>query len=311
MIMTRFCSFVSGLIISIAINITFAYADDDVLIERTFVQGLYGQVHVRVAKPAIGLEKPPLVLFHASPYSSHYFLPFMAEMAKDRIVIAMDTPGYGDSDPPPKPPSIAEYAKSAILALAHMGYDEDRPVDMLGYHTGALIASEIAITEPKSVRRLVLPGLPFLIGEARSEAYQKYVKPEMLSVDGKHLADKWSFAAYAMPAGVSLERAQEHFNDMMQCYPRCWWSYHGVFSYESEKRFPEISHPVLLISYDGSLGEETKAAKSIITHARHVHIDGVTRGAFDLAVDEIAAATREFLDAPLLEASGVIADKEQ
>ena len=267
-------------------------------IERAFVDGPYGQVHMRIARPAGDTDKTPLVLFHASPYSSRYFLPFIAEMATDRIVIAMDTPGYGDSDPPPEPPEITGYAKSAAQALAAMGYDEGAPVDILGYHTGGLIAAELSIREPDLVRRLVLPGLPYLTGDARQSAYEKYVKPETLSKDGSHLADKWAFATYAIPAGVSLERAQDHFNDMMQCHPRCWWSYHGVFSYESEKRLPEIGQPVLLISYDGSFAEETRAARRVIDHAEHVHIDGVTRGAFDVAVEELATATREFLDAP-------------
>ncbi len=277
-----------------------AHADSEAAtsIERAFVDGPFGQVHVRIARPAGESGKTPLVLFHASPYSSHYFLPFMEEMARDRIVIAMDTPGYGDSDAPPAPPSIANYAASAAQALQQLGYGDGAAVDILGYHTGGLIAAELALAQPAIVRRLVLPGFPFLTGEAQRDAYEKYVKPDVLSEDGSHLGDKWAFAAYAMPVGVTLERAQQHFNDMMQCEPRCWWSYHGVFSYPSEDRLPDLNHPVLLISYDGSLSEETKAARRVISHAEHVHIDGVTRGAFDVAVEALAHETRAFLDKP-------------
>ena len=269
-------------------------------IKRMFVDGPYGQIHLRVAKPNADTNKTPLILFHASPYSGHYFLPFIDEMASDRMVIAIDTPGYGDSAPPPEPLTIAEYANAAIEAIAALdeGLLNGAAVDILGYHTGALIAAEVAIESPDKVRRLVLPGVPYLTGKERKEAYKKYVKPEALSEDGTHLADKWAFATYAMSVGVSLERAQEHFNDAMQCHPRCWWSYHGVFSYEGENRLPLIEQSVLFISYDGSLNDETKAAHKMVGHADHVHISGITRGAFDVAPDKIAAETRAFLDAP-------------
>lgn len=267
-------------------------------IKRQFVDGAFGQVHLRIARPVAEPAHPPLVLFHASPYSGDYFLPFIDKMATDRIVIAMDTPGYGDSASPPSPPSISDYAASAVQALDAL--DDDLlmggPVDVLGYHTGALIAAELAIIDQSRVRRLVLPGVPFLTGDARRAAYNDYVKPEPLSEDGSHLGDKWAFATYAIPAGVSLARAQEHFNDMMQCHPRCWWSYHGVFSYASDQRLPMITQPVLLISYDGSLSDETKAARGAIRNAQHVHINGVTRGAFDVAADRLADETRKFLD---------------
>lgn len=267
-------------------------------IKRQFVDGAFGQVHLRIARPLGKATHLPLVLFHASPYSGDYFLPFIDKMATDRIVIAMDTPGYGDSAPPPSPPTIAEYAASAARALDALD-DEllmGEPVDILGYHTGALIAAELAIIDRARIRRLVLPGVPFLTSDAQRAAYEEYVKPEALSADGSHLTNKWAFATYAMPAGVSLERAQEHFNDMMQCEPRCWWSYHGVFSYAGERRLPDVEQPVLLISYDGSLSDETKAAHDVFRHAKHIHISGVTRGAFDVAADKLAKETRQFLD---------------
>lgn len=275
-----------------------APVETNVAIERAFVDGPYGQVHVRIAQPGVESDKAPLVLFHPSPYSSDYFVPFMHRLAKDRMVIAIDTPGYGDSDRPPAPATIAEYAASAREALEGLGFSSsgDKQIDVLGYHTGGLIATELAIMEPALVRRLVLPGLPFFVGEERRKTYEENVKPETLHEDGEHLAAKWEFASGALGVGLELSRAQEHFNDMMQCQPYCWWSYHGVFSYESDVQFPKIKQPVLLISYDGSLEEETKAARAFIETAEHVHIDGVTKGAFDVAVDKLAKQTKKFLD---------------
>ncbi len=46
--------------------------------------------------------------------------------------------------------------------LDQLGFSE---FDILGYHTGALTGTEIAIRRPDQVRRLVLIGLPILTQE--------------------------------------------------------------------------------------------------------------------------------------------------
>src|SRR5690606_14891693 len=44
---------------------------------------------------------PPLVLLHASPSSSRVQIPLLRAWADDFTVIALDTPGFGLSDPLP------------------------------------------------------------------------------------------------------------------------------------------------------------------------------------------------------------------
>ena len=217
-------------------------------------------------------------------------------MATDRIVIAIDTPGYGDSDGTPELPTIADYARSAAAALEALGYGAGGPVDVLGYHTGCLIAAELAAQRPDLVRRLALPGVPFLTGAEQREAYEKYAKPSPVEADGAHLKTQWAFSTFAMDAGVSLARAQEHFNDLMQCYPACWRAYHAVFTYDGAARFPEVSQPVLLISFTGSLDAETKAARAYFPNAEHVRFDDIAKGAFDVAPERVAVVVRDFLD---------------
>ena len=269
----------------------------DFSIKRSFVEGPFGQVHIRIAIPQLSDPNPPLILFHPTPYSSDYFIKFMKEMAVDRTVIAIDTPGYGDSDRPTKLPTIADYAHSAVVALTKLGIGKDgQQVDLLGYHTGTLIASELAAGNPSLVRKLVLPGIPFYTGEEREAAYKRNVKPDTLHADGSHLKDKWDFARIAMSSGLPLARAQEHFSDMMQCHPHCWEAYHAVFSYKSDERLKLVRQPVLLITTESSLKAETEAAAKVFPDARLQHIAGVKYGGFDLAPEKFAKATRDFLD---------------
>ena len=279
-------------------QIVAASAPSKARIERKFVRGPFGQVHVSVASPDMIKARPPLVLFHPTPYSSNYFNTFMEDMAKDRMVIAIDTPGYGDSDSPESLPTIRDYAESAASALASLGFGDRRElvVDVLGYHTGGLIAAELALIRPHLVRRIVLPGLPFYTGEARKTAYDKNAKPDPIVRDGSHLLPKWEFATGAVDAGLSLERAQEHFNDAMQCYPDCWKAYHAVFTYESEKQLVKITQPALLITNASSLKEETEAAQQYLNRSTLIHFPEITLGGFDLHAEALANAVRNFLD---------------
>lgn len=271
-------------------------AIEDVSVVRDFAPGPFGQVHVRIATPEGEIHKTPLVLFHPAPYSGDFFAAFMRLMAVDRVVIALDTPGYGDSARPPEPQTIPAYTSAVAAALEALGYGDGAAVDVLGYHTGGLIAVELAASRPEMVRRLVLPGLPFYMGEARQKAYEENVKPLTIDKSGAHLEGKWAFANYAADAGLTLERAQEHFNDLMQCTPHCWWAYHGVFTYPSEERFPAVSQPVLLMSISASLATETTAAQRYFSNATLIAIEGAPKGSFDLIPEKLAAPARLFLD---------------
>ncbi len=267
-----------------------------IFVKRDFVDGPFGQVHIR--KAYSGKDKfPPLILFPPTPYSGDYFKNFIAMMASDRLVIAIDTPGYGDSDKPSSLPLITEYAQSAAKVLDRLNIgDKGQKIDVLGYHTGTLIAAELAILRPDLVRKLVLPGIPYYTGEARKLAYERNAKPDIVSADGSHLGEKWDFASIALSSGLSVTRAQEHFNDMMQCHPHCWEAYHAVFSYDSEKRLKLVNQPVLIIATGSSLKEETEAAAKVFSDAELLHMPAIKFGGFDLAPGKFAAASRAFLD---------------
>jgi len=265
-------------------------------IRRHFVDGVYGQVHIRVATPpATASAKTPLILLHPTPYSSDYFKSFMPEMARDRLVIAIDTPGYGDSARPDSPPSITDYARNVLQVLNAAGIDE--PVDVFGYHTGTFIAAEMAIINSARVRRLVLPSVPHYVGAVQKENFDKYAKPtDPLATDGSHLMGKWSFATGAIEDGMSLQRGQEHFSDAMQSMPYSSQAYFGVFSYPSATQFPKLTQLTLFMATNGSLKAETAQAKSLTPNAEIIYFDQFKHGIFDLGVAELAAETRAFLD---------------
>jgi len=265
------------------------------ILKRTFVDGTYGQVHVRISTPPSGIQaKTPLVLLHPTPYSSQTYLSFIEQMRSDRLVIAMDTPGYGDSDRPDAPPSMEAYAQNALKVLDELGISD--PVDTIGYHTGTLIAVEMAILNPARVNKMVLAGVPVYDSKKLSELYKKYAQPITLEKDGSHLDSKWSFATQTMKGGLSLEGAQSHFNDYMQSMPHSTQAYYTVFSYPGYERLPLITTPTLYVSINGSLKDETQDAHNLTPGSKWLYLDKITTGLFDVAYIEMADVARNYLD---------------
>jgi pimeloyl-ACP methyl ester carboxylesterase len=79
---------------------------------RTYVQGRWGQIHVRVDGPQDGLV---VVLVHKMVWSSVEFSKAQPVLARRGIrSIAIDLPGYGLSDSPDAQPTADEYADALL-----------------------------------------------------------------------------------------------------------------------------------------------------------------------------------------------------
>lgn len=129
---------------------------------RAYFDCRFGQLHVRTAFPATGGFDEQVTLFclHADQSSSRAFARFLPEIADVRSVYAPDLPGLGESDPSPTS-SVAE-AAGAVSDLA-----DDlrlRQIDLLGIHSGARAALDLAAARPTLVRRLVLAGVAAAAG---------------------------------------------------------------------------------------------------------------------------------------------------
>jgi pimeloyl-ACP methyl ester carboxylesterase len=270
-------------------------------IRRGFVDGPYGQVHYRRADPPAGTKSrhAPLVMFHQNPRSSYEYEPLMALMATDRTCLALDTPGYGDSDLPPAPPGIAGYAGALIAALEQLGFGKGRDgaFDAFGFHTGTFLASEVAVQRPEMVKRLALGGVPFTVGAERARYYDTLVTNRRKHpMSGSHLVDAWHSAVLNRPERMSQERGEQMVLVSLRAGDRSWWAYQGVFSYDAEAQLPKVKQPVLLMAVNDSLLLNTRASKPLYPHSQLLEMPDVT-GIYvlDGEAPAFAAALRSFL----------------
>ena len=267
-------------------------------VRRSFVDGRYGQMHVRAAAPQGGSAKAPVVLLHPAPYSGAYYQDLLERLGADRAAFAVDTPGFGASDAPPAPVDLAAYAAAigdAVDALLREHPAE--AVDLMGFHTGAMIAIELAIQRPDLVRRLVLAGIPFYLGEDRAAVYTKAAHGTLLDEEGGHLRPYWQGIVSDRHPDFPLEAAQQRFNDYMQSCPNSWWTYQAIYSYPTEQRIPLIRQPVQILLMHEVLFEHSKASLAYFSNPHVVDMPELTKNVFDFGGARIAAEMRAFLDA--------------
>jgi pimeloyl-ACP methyl ester carboxylesterase len=269
-------------------------------VRRQYLDMASGQLHYREARaPAGSPQRTPVVCLHQTPTSSREFEPLMRELALDRRVVAPDTPGYGQSDGPAEPQSIDAYAAQLAEAIRLLGFGRDessRPV-LFGYHTGAVMAAQIALTDPKLIRGIVLYGFPFRSPTERQQRFEAL--PRTLAVDSyfEKVAGYFDMHVRQSSAQLSLHERAAIFAQDMTAGPRYWYAYHGVWTWPYEERLPQLAVPSLAIVADEVLADATRAAARIIPGCELREMPQL-KGSSALLTQatEIAAEVREFAD---------------
>ncbi len=123
------------------------------------VEGLRTRVLVEDGR---GAEREPIVLIHGVGGWAENWRPVMAALASTgRRVIALDLPGFGESERPPRVryfgPEKAFYPRFVIAAMDVLGIER---AHIAGNSMGGAVAYMTAVTAPLRTRSLVLvaPG---------------------------------------------------------------------------------------------------------------------------------------------------------
>jgi pimeloyl-ACP methyl ester carboxylesterase len=270
------------------------YVEAKPRVRRGYFESRYGQLHVHNAIPPGGgfEEGTPLLCLHKSPLSGRMFERFLALAGRDRSVYAPDLPGFGDSDPPTSRPAIVDYAAAVGDFLDSMRF---RQIDLLGYHTGSLIAAELAISRPKQVRRLVLISVPLLTESEREVAKRQGASSAGGSPDGTHLAAEWQRIADAYGAAATPELVMGTFVEKLRNGVHPSWLTFAALQYAVRERLSLITQQVLLLRPRDDLSEATLRAREVLPKARCVDLSDQGPALFEFAPELVADGIREFL----------------
>jgi pimeloyl-ACP methyl ester carboxylesterase len=263
-------------------------------LRRMYVDGRYGQMHLRSAFAANGGfdERTPLVCLHQSPSSGRVFEAFLRLMGTDRPAYAPDLPGFGESDPPAAQPDVADYAAAIGDFLDQLRL---RQVDLLGYHSGACVAADLALARPGQVRRVVLVAAPVFTAAER-DAFDRLPWPVAPREDGGHLAEEWQRTLRSRGPGVTLGQLAAGCAETLRNGPQAWWGTSAAMRYPARERLPRMTQPVLVLRPRDDLWEVTPRAKELLPAARFVDLPDQGAGLFDTSPEVVAGHVRAFLD---------------
>jgi pimeloyl-ACP methyl ester carboxylesterase len=262
-------------------------------VHRRYLDTSDGQIHYVTA----GSGRPVLLL-HQTPRSWDEYRDVIPILARERRVVAMDTIGYGESYKPSGRSDIEDYARGAVALLDGLAIASTAVV---GHHTGAVIAMELAASHPERVERLVLSACPYVDASDRDRRHRTgghrvdHVEPKP---DGTHVAELWQIrqAFYPKERPDLLTR---FLADALRAGEKIREGHGACSRYHMEEKIGRVRCPTLV-----TWGTEDRfASPQAETVARHIPgsrlapIVGGTVAVVDEMPEAFAALVLDFLRA--------------
>jgi haloalkane dehalogenase len=219
---------------------------------REYVDGAFGQIHVQ-HDPSAG---QPVVLLHQAIMASGQFdAVFPHLIARGLRPIAIDMPGFGLSDAPPRQPVIADYARAVAPVLDALGLS--RAV-IAGHHTGALAATEFALAHPERVRAVVLHGAMVISAEDRAAMIQALCEPERAfraRPEGAHFVEVARLRESLAAGSIAPDRITDYVIQAMQAYRQGAYGFGhaAALAYDHAEPLQRLRGPALLVTNTGDL----------------------------------------------------------
>ncbi len=209
-----------------------------------------GQVHYRDIGPRDG--KVPLLLIHQAWMSMVEFAQIQDELAKlGYRSIAVDTPGYGMSDPAPGQPTIADLAENLVPVLDDLKVTK---VIIVGHHTGSLIAASFAAHHPDRVVAVILHGSPFFTKAESDKALAGPDYDRTLKADGSHFSKWYTYKVPGDPDPTTPENLRSRTWMLMSMFMMGPDIGHwAVYHYDMTQDAKAIRAPTLILTdaHDG------------------------------------------------------------
>jgi pimeloyl-ACP methyl ester carboxylesterase len=258
-------------------------------VRRGYADTPFGQLHY--VETGTG---PALLLLHQTPRSSDEFREVQPLLAGRHRVVAMDMLGFGLSAGLATPQTIEQYAAGAFALLDALDVDD---AVVLGHHTGAAVALEMAASRPERVGALVLSSPPWTGPEYRS--HRASVDDVETNADGNHLGELWRTRQPYYPVGRP-DLLERFVRDALAPGVDPAEGHRACHRYRMEDRVGLVTAPVLLIgaTADPFALPNIAVLQAQLTAARSIDsaiIEGGTIPLMEQAPREVAELVGAFL----------------
>jgi len=261
-----------------------------------YLDGPYGQLHLRVWNER-GNGRPLLCL-PPSPFSSAAYTTIAPLLAKtpsliSSPVIALDYPGYGNSSACPHAPLINDYAQAAAAVCNH--YHFQGGVDLLGFHTGCLVAVEASLLFSNLVNRLILIDSPYFNPEKQAELLLSMGKPVELAPELAMLESAWDFCVSKRLEHIPLDRAYDMFVDHIRTGVATNAAFKAAFQYPCKDKFNAVTHPTHVIATQAGLHRPSINTANDITNAKLIELSEVSTAVLEYGAPRVTQAVNNIL----------------
>ena len=258
-------------------------------VERGYARCRFGQLHLRRA--GSGRRRPPLLCFHQVPNSGQIYTDFLPLIATDRLAVAFDSPGYGMSDASPDPQTIGAYADAMEDAVASLRLGG--AVDLIGYHTGAAIAAELASRRRLPVRRVMLVAVPVFTDAERASFGA--LPPIPFDEDGDWAREEWRRSWRWRGPGQSRASVLRTYAEKMRPGARERGAT-AIAAYDMARALAGLRQPLMIVRPRDDLWDATARARTLRPDAAYVELPDVGHGLWEVAAARMATLARGFFD---------------
>jgi pimeloyl-ACP methyl ester carboxylesterase len=230
----------------------------------------------------------PIVVLHGWGAHIEAVGPILAALDGASDVLAVDLPGFGESDPPPEPWDAGDYARFVGEFLDHLGIARSH---FVGHSHGGRVSIVLATECPERVDRLLLVDAAG-IRPKRTWRYRRRVAVAKL---GR------AAAAVGGSPGRRLQermRARVASRDYLDASEEMRATFRAVIAEDLTDRLPRIGAPTLLVW--GERDEDTPLwmahrMEQLIPDAGLVVLEGAGHYSYVDAPGQFGAVARRFL----------------
>ncbi len=152
--------------------------------DSAYLDLAHGQLRIRRYGPRSGR---PIIYLPELPGGAAAAEDFLQELGDSRSVVALDLPGYGESDALPAA-SAEAFVDVIEAAIRHLS---DGPVDLIAEGTATPLALRLMAARPDLVRRAVLDAVLLPDADARAELQRNYCPSLAFEFSGAHVHRGW------------------------------------------------------------------------------------------------------------------------
>ena len=230
----------------------------------------------------------PIVILHGWGAHIEAVAPILAALDGAPDLIALDLPGFGESDPPDHAWDVDSYARFMIHFLDELGVDR---AHLVGHSHGGRVSIAVAADEPERVGRLLLIDSAGL----RPKRGWKYRRRVAVAKLGRLIAKVGGGRGRKLQERM---RARVASRDYLEASEAMRGTFRALVSADLAKRLPRIGASTLLVW--GDRDEDTplwmaRRMEELIPDAGLVVLEGAGHYSYADAPGQFRAVARRFL----------------